>query len=260
MLPAFDHQTAGPADGPWLTFVPGIGNDRHFWSYHARSLSDRFRVLSFDPWGHGDSPPPPEACGFADIVAGLVQLWDTLGVERSSLVGLGFGGSVSLATALDYPDRVGQIVACCCRARQPDDRRDFWRERSAKAAAIGMDRIADITVDRWLDEDFRKRHPDVDLQLRAMFKRTTLAGYQAYVRAFIEMDFTDRLAKLTLPTLLIAAEHDHGGGPVENMRAMAAAIPSARLEIIPGAGHIVNFEAPDMLLDLLNDFLTSRPH
>jgi 3-oxoadipate enol-lactonase len=259
MLPDFRHQCLGPSDAPWLTFVPGIGNDRHFWSRQAQSLSDRFRVLTFDPWGHGASPPPPEKCGFHDIVAGLVQLWDALSIEQSSLVGLGFGGSVSLATSLDHPNRVNRIVACCCRPRQPDDRREFWRKRSAMAATIGMDRMADITVDRWLDETFRNSNPDADDALRAMFKRTTLAGYQAYVGAFIEMDFADRLADLARPTLLIAGEHDHGGGPVQDMRAMAETIPSARLEIIPSAGHIVNFEAPDKVLQLLNDFLTGRP-
>lgn len=254
-LPAFNHRIEGADSGPWLTFVPGIGNDMSFWTDQAERLSGRFRTLTFDPWGHGDSPSPPEPCRFADIVAGLVQLWDSLGIERTSLVGLGFGGSVALATALDHPARVDSVMACCCRPRQPNDRRQFWRERRAKAAEIGIERLADITVDRWLSEEFRVRHPDADQQLRAMFKRTSLAGYRACVGAFIEMDFTDRLRDLTRPTLLIAGEHDHGGGPVEAMREMARMIPDARFEVIPGAGHICTVEAPDALASLLRQFL-----
>jgi 3-oxoadipate enol-lactonase len=153
-LPSFHHQVAGPADAPWLTFIPGIGNDASFWAAQAEVLSDRFRVLTFDPWGHADSPAPPDPCGFAQVLDGIVQLWDQLGVARSSVVGLGFGGSVALALGLDHPLRVDRIVACCCRPRQPDDRRDFWRARR-EAALTQMASLADATVDRWLSAAFQ---------------------------------------------------------------------------------------------------------
>jgi 3-oxoadipate enol-lactonase len=254
-LPTYHSRTQRSMGTPWLTFVPGIGNDMTFWEDQARRLSDRFNILTFDPWGHGDSPAPPKPCRFGDIVEGLARLWDELGIAHSAVVGLGFGGSVALAAAIASPARVDKIVACCCRPRQPDDRRDFWRERRAKAGEIGIDRLADITVDRWLSPAFRASRPDADRQLRSMFKRTSLAGYQAYVDAFIEMDFTDRLPEITQPLLLVAAEHDHGGGPVAAMREMADAIASAHLEVIPDTGHIVNFEAPDALARLLHEFL-----
>jgi 3-oxoadipate enol-lactonase len=254
-LPKLHVQLRGPAGAPVVTFVPGIGNDSSFWADQATRLASDFQVLTFDPWGHGDSPPPPNNCRFQDIGDGLIQLLEAHKIERTALVGLGFGGSVALATALDYPERVTRLIACCCRPRQPDDRRDFWRDRQAKAVEIGMDRIADITVDRWLSDEFRTAHPDIDATLRTMIKRTTLAGYQAYVGAFIEMDFSDRLTDVHVPTLLIAAEKDHGGGPPDDMRAMAGQIPGARFELIKGAGHIVNYEAPDALAASLQKFL-----
>ena len=255
--PPLHHQSAGKADAPWITFIPGIGNDISFWAGQAVALASDYRVLSFDPWGHGDSPAPPSPCGFADVLAGIQTLWDRLGIERTAVVGLGFGGSVALALALQSPGRVERVMACCCRPRQPDDRRVFWRQRREAAALQGMAALADVTVDRWLAADFRARHPEVGARLRTMMKRTTLAGYQAHVDAFVEMDFTDRLGDIAVPTLLVAAEHDHGGGPVEDMREMASRIPGARPEIVAGCGHIVNHEAPDSVTALLRDFLRS---
>jgi 3-oxoadipate enol-lactonase len=254
-LPLFHHHIAGPEDAPWVTFVPGIGNDHLFWEAQARALSDRFRVLTFDPWGHGESPPPPRPCGFDTIVAGLFTMWDYLGIERSSLVGLGFGGSVALAAGLDRPGRIDRIVACCCRPRQPDDRRAFWRDRITKAEEIGMARLGDMTVERWLAPEFRASHPAVDQTLRAMFARTTPEGYRAYVEAFIQMDFAARLPGLRVPTCLVAGEHDHGGGPVDDMAAMVGAIPGSELQVISGAGHIIVAEAPEKLISLLGEFL-----
>lgn len=253
-LPSVNHIIQGPAGAPWLTFIPGIGNDVSFWARQAEAMTGHFRVLRFDPWGHGDSPQPPEDCRFADIRQGVVQLWDALGIQRSGLVGLGFGGSLALSLGLDQPARVERIAAFCCRPRQPDDRRDFWRARCEAAQAEGIDKLADITVDRWLSADFRAAHPDGDERLRRMMKRTSLPGYLAHVRAFIEMDFSAHFGELAVPTLLVAAEHDHGGGPVPAMQAMAAANPATRLEVLPGVGHICNFEAPEAVERLLKQF------
>jgi 3-oxoadipate enol-lactonase len=256
-LPAFAHRVAGLAGAPWVTFIPGIGNDGSFWQAQASALSQGLRVLTFDPWGHGASPAPPPNCGFDDVVQGVLAWWDRLDMASSAVVGLGFGGSVALALGLAAPARVTRIVACACRPRQPEDRRDFWRARREAVLTQGMDKLADATVDRWLSPAFRAHRPEVDANLRAMMKRTTVEGYRASVAAFIEMDFEARLPDLRIPTLLLAAEHDHGGGPVDDIRAMAQRIPGARLEVLPGVGHILNHEAPAAVTALLRDFLST---
>lgn len=253
--PALESYVAGPEGAPWVTFVPGIGNDASFWQRQAEELAATHRVLRFEPWGCGRSGEPPADLRIEDVAAGIVQLWDELGIERSSLVGLGFGGSGTLAIGLDHPERVDRIVACACRPRQPEGRRDFWRERQAVAREQGLDHLAEMTVDRWLAEDFRATHPQVAEALKAGFRRSSTAGYVAYVGAFIEMDLTDRLPDLAVPTLLVAAENDHGGGPVEAMTAMAERLPTAELRVVTGSGHIMNHEAPEQVAALLQEFL-----
>lgn len=257
VVPLFAYEAQGPDEAPWITFIPGIGNDRSFWRQHANALALDFKVLIFDPWGHGDSPPPPDECGFDDMISGLIQLWDQQGIERSSVVGLGFGGSIALATAIAHKGRVDRVVACCCRPRLPEDRRVFWRERLEAAARVGMAAITDMTVDRWLSAEFRVSHPNIDFTLRQAMRRTTLAGYQAYVSAFVEMDFAARLAEIRCPVQLVAAAHDHGGGPVEAMEEMAAVLPNAKLAIIPNSGHICVAEAPEELARILKSFFSS---
>jgi 3-oxoadipate enol-lactonase len=188
------------------------------------------------------------------VLAGIVQLWDESAIPHSHVVGLGFGGSVSLALALIHPDRVDRVVACCCRPRQPDNRRDFWRQRIA-AAYQDMQALGNATVDRWLSEEFRHTHPELDRELRTMIGRTRSEGYQAYVHAFIEMDFEAQLESITRPVMLIAAEHDHGGGPVEAMQAMQQKIPGSLFEVIRDSGHICNYERPERVTELIRGFL-----
>ncbi|SDB88019.1 3-oxoadipate enol-lactonase [Raineyella antarctica] len=254
-LPHLQSSTTGPAGAPWVTFVPGIGNDASFWQRQATELAATHRVLRFEPWGCGGSEAPPEDLRIEDVAAGIVQLWDELGIESSSVVGLGFGGSTSLVLGLDHPGRVERIAAFCCRPRQPEGRRDFWRDRQAYAQENGLAELAEVTVDRWLSEDFRADHPEVAAALKEGFRRSSVEGYVGYVGAFVEMDFEDRLADLSVPTMLVAAENDHGGGPVEAMAAMADRMDGTELRIVTGSGHICNHEAPDQVLDLLAGFL-----
>ena len=190
------------------------------------------------------------------VVDGIVALWDQVGVERSSLVGLGFGGSVALYLAIRHPERVDRVVACCCRARQPDDRRQFWRDRQAVARAHGLTGLARLTVERWLDPSFRAAQPEVGELLQAAFLRNSVEGYLAYVDAFADMDFTDLVGRLKAPTRLVAAEHDHGGGPVSDMRALTNALPGATLAVVAAVGHICNHEAPEEVIRLIEAHLT----
>jgi 3-oxoadipate enol-lactonase len=235
---------AGPDGAPWVTFIPGIGNDASFWNRQADDLSDMFRTLRFEPWGCGASDPPPTDCTIDGITDGIVELWDRLGIATSSVVGLGFGGSTALKVALRHAERVDRVVACCCRPRQPDDRREFWRERQARARADGLDALADVTIERWLGVEFRAARPDVDSALGAAFRRNSVEGYVAYIGAFIDMDFEAELPAVAAPTLIDA------------MRAMGDVLPTARLTIIDGSGHICNHEAPTTVANLLRSHLT----
>lgn len=253
-LPLYAHTLAGPSGAGVITFVPGIGNDRSFWAEQAGLLADRYQVLTFDPWGHGASPPPLAGATFDTFVAGIFALWDALGITRSGLVGLGFGGSLAIAAATQQPARVERVAAFCCRPRQPDDRRAFWRDRAAKAAELGIPAITAMTVDRWLSPEFRAAHPEADAALRRAMNATSLEGYQAYTNAFAEMDFTARLPDIACPVTLVAAEHDHGGGPVPAMRDMAGLIPGASFTVIPGSGHICVAEAPAAVAAILAEF------
>ncbi|MNZ94006.1 Alpha/beta hydrolase family protein [compost metagenome] len=72
------------------------------------------------------------------------------------------------------------------------------------------------------------------------------------------MDFSERFKTLEVPTLLVAAEHDHGGGPVEAMREMAEQNPHTTLAVIEGVGHICNHEAPAAVERLLKRFFLDQ--
>src|SRR5450755_1341709 len=89
----------GPEGAPWVTFITGIANDTTMWEEQARALADKFRVLRYDLRGQGQSKSTPGDYSVDLLCRDLLALWDALKISRTHLVGLGLGGSISIALA-----------------------------------------------------------------------------------------------------------------------------------------------------------------
>jgi 3-oxoadipate enol-lactonase len=77
---------------------------------------------------------------------------------------------------------------------------------------------------------------------------------ERYLDALEGVDLRSALADVRCPSLVVAAELDRTFPPAAS-RALASALPEARLEIVPGAGHAVVVEAPERVARLLELFL-----
>ena len=84
--------------------------DRRMWQPQVPALGHRFRVISPDLRGFGDSPLPPEPYVDADDLA---ELLDHHGVIDAAVVGCSMGGRVALELATRHPDRVNSLVLLC---------------------------------------------------------------------------------------------------------------------------------------------------
>ncbi|HET9773102.1 MAG TPA: alpha/beta fold hydrolase, partial [Acidimicrobiia bacterium] len=71
-------------------------------------------------------------------------------------------------------------------------------------------------------------------------------------------DQTDLLPHIAVPALVVVGEHD-ALVPLEVAEGMAKAIPGARLEVVPDAGHVANLENPEVFNRALADFLAALP-
>src|SRR5712671_5283685 len=171
--------------GPWVTFVTGIANDYSMWDGQVPALSRGFRVLRYDLPGQGGTPPDAGEVTIGSLVQDLVRLWDRLGIRSSHLVGLGLGGAVAQAMAIEHSDRVERLVPCCCRAQMVPEFAALWRQLIAIVEKQGLEPIVEPTLERWFPEPFRKAHPQVMDAVRRMIRRTGVPGYLGCARAFM---------------------------------------------------------------------------
>lgn len=114
-MPAMKHGTAynldGPADAPVVVLIHGLGLTREStWAGFIPHLADRFRVLSYDLLGHGQSELPDGDVDLASLSEQLVALMDGLEIGRAALVGFSLGGMINRRCAMDHPDRVTALV------------------------------------------------------------------------------------------------------------------------------------------------------
>jgi 3-oxoadipate enol-lactonase len=156
--------------------------------------------------------------------------------------------------ALQAPQRLHRLVIASSTSRIPPEASTLWDARVAQAMAEGTSALAEATLIRWFTPSFRSARPDLIAHVAALIAATPVAGYAGCVAAIRHIDITDRLQAITRPTLVIAGADDPGTPPAMS-EVIAAAIPGARLEIIPSASHLSCIEQPEIFNRLVRDFL-----
>ena len=252
------YRTDG-TDGPWVTLITGIANDYSMWDGQVPALERGFRVLRYDLRGQGGTPASDGEVTIATLVEDLVALWDALGISSSHLVGLGLGGAIAQAAAIDHPERVDRLVPCCCRAQMVPDFAALWHQLTATVKAQGIEPIVEPTLQRWFPEPFRTANPAVMDAVRKMIRRTSVQGYLGCAGAFMGLALEDRLHRIRARTLYLSGADDHRGGPSQLMAGLAARVPGAKHAAIPDAAHIANIQNPGEFNRALADFLEEKP-
>lgn len=246
------YEIAG--SGPCVTLAHSLASNLSLWEDTAARLKERFTVLRFDARGHGQTSAPAGPYDFPMLVADLVGLLDALQIERTHFVGLSMGGMLGQQFALTHPERLDKLVLVSTSSRTPPEARPLWDERIAVAKSQGMQAHVEATLARWFTAPYRETHPEAMAKIGATIAATPVAGYAGWGAAIQTLDLTDKLGAVRAPTLVICGADDPGTPPAVN-RAIAAAIPGARLEIVPSASHQLVIEQAETFQRLLMDFI-----
>lgn len=244
--------------GPWVTLAHSLSCDLTMWNELAAVLAPTFRVLRYDARGHGGTSLPnsaPEgAYSFEQLTADLIGLLDALHIERTHFVGLSMGGMIGQHFALAAPQRLGRLVIANSTSRIPPEAGPLWDERIRLAREQGCAALVEGTLGRWFTPAFRAARPDATAPVGRLIAGTPPAGYIGCAAAIRHLDITARIGAIRAPTLVIAGADDPGTPPPMS-EVIAAAIPGARLEIIPSASHLSCIEQPETFNRLVAGFL-----
>jgi 3-oxoadipate enol-lactonase len=254
-------QIAGDEGLP-LIFLHGLGGDAEQWRPQLDAFSENHRAIAWDMPGYGDSAPM-EAMTFPALAEAVVTLLDRLSIERAHLVGHSMGGMIAQTFAHLHADRLRSLTLVATSAAFGKNAKgqvdDAWRQKFIEQRLGPLDRGASLAelapkIVKGLVGD----NPDAKGLEQAILSMAAVpeAGYRAAVHCLSEFDREAELAEIRTPTLLIGGEKDPVAPP-KVMARMAEAIPGSSLEILPGAGHLLNLEQPAAFNRILDSFLKS---
>lgn len=249
---AVHHVVEGPDDAPVVVLATSLGSTLRIWDAQVPRLSSRFRVVRFDTRGHGESPVPPGPYTITDLGHDVIALLDRLGVAKAHFCGVSLGGMVGMWLASHAPDRIDRLVLCCTSARLGPP--EMWAQRAQTAREQGTAALADTVVARWLTPEYAAQNPKLAADLRDMIAATPAEGYAGCCGVIERMDLTGTLASVRAATLVIAGADDPATPPAHGA-SIAAAIPGARMAIVPHAAHLANVEQADTVTALIMEHL-----
>lgn len=247
-------------DGPLVILLHGIGGRRRNFADQIPVLAGEFHVAAWDARGYGGSDDYDGPLDFADFAADLVRVMDHFDSETAHLVGQSMGGRICLETYAHFPDRIATLTLAGVHASFGEftaaQRREFVDRRRKPLVEDGKTpaEMAPALARSLVGADA----PDsVFERVVASISALHVASYIKTIEATTRYDRSAILGEIAVPTLVIGGEHDSLTPPAM-IRELASRIPGARLEILPGCGHMANMERPDAFNAVVLDFLRSH--
>src|SRR6516225_5270951 len=247
-------EVEGPERAPVLVLSNSLATTLHMWEPQVSAITQHFRLVRYDPRGHGLSDVPAGPYTMERLGRDALAILDGLGINKVSWCGLSMGGMVGQWLGANAPERIERLVLTNTSSYFAD--KSAWNDRLKLVREKGIPAFAPANMERWFTKGFRERSPDAVAWLQAMFAATPLEGYIACGEAVRDMDHRELLPKIKAPTLVIAGKHDPATPPEAN-EYIKNHIPGARLALLDAA-HISNVEQAEAYTNAVLGFLRAR--
>ena len=247
--------------GAPLVLISGLGYPLWQWHRLAPLLAERFKVITFDNRGVGQTDKPAGPYTASLLAADLAGLLNALGVGQASVLGHSMGGFIAQAFALEYPSMLTKLILAST---------NFGGPRHVPVSPEAFKVLTDVSSEpltRFKNglavstaPGFASRHPEI-IQAWLDWRLANpldVPGYQAQLAIGLgllteEASFENRLKHICAPTLILFGAHDLVVPPA-NAALLARQISGSRVLILPQAGHFFPIETPQAAAEAIIEF------
>ena len=253
--------------GPPVILVHGFGGSLWQWEYQQAPLAAHYRVITLDLPGSGFSDKPDLAYTPDEMLTFLYGFMDALRIQKAALVGNSMGGGIVIGMAVTHPERVDRVVLISGMPKGVREKLTGRLTRRAveTSAPVWLIRFGNWLAGRWVTEDVLQEIVyDHSLLTPAVIERSyqnrqrpgLIAPLMTMARnlSLWEQGLARRIGEIRQPTLVVWGEQDEVFPP-EVGRELQATIKGASFALVPKAGHIPQWEQPDVVNQLLITFL-----
>ncbi len=229
-----------------VILIHGAGGNHLYWPAEIRRLAG-YQVIALDLPGHGKSGGRGQQ-SIRAYAEQIMQWAQALHLPRAVVVGHSMGGAIALELGLKYPEQVLGLCLVGTSARL----RVSPQILEESAHTTTYQRAIETIIEWSFSPSSPQRLKELAAQRMVETRQTVLNGDFLACQGF---DVSERLAEIQLPALVICGEQDKMT-PVRHVQFLADHLPQGRLEIVPGAGHMVMLEQPLLVAALLREFLS----
>jgi pimeloyl-ACP methyl ester carboxylesterase len=260
--------------GPVVLLLHGLGCDHTTWGPVIDSLSRTHTVIAPDLLGHGSSDKPRADYSVGGYANGMRDLLTVLGIDTATVVGHSFGGGVAMQFGYQYPERTERLVLVGSGGLGPEVNPAIraittpgFQQVMGVLAAPGLRHVATTTM-RVLARTGISQLRDLG-EVAAIYDSfkdpSARAAIRHVVRAVVDwkgqiVTMADRAYLTEAMPMCVVWGADDRVIPVAHASNASALAPTARVEIIPNAGHFPHRDHPERFARIVRDFIrTTEP-
>lgn len=249
-------ELTGPKGAPVVVLIHGLGLNRECWQWTIPALSDRYRVLTYDLYGHGQSAIPPEEPSLSLFSRQLADLLGHCGASTASIAGFSLGGMIARRFAQDTPERTDALIVLHSPHLRTEDAQAAIVKRVVQACKEGPQSTVEAALDRWFTAPYRDANPEVMDLVRSWVTANSKDIYHTIYHVLAEgvAEIVSPNPPITCPALIITGDQDYGNGP-EMTQAIGSEISGAEVLILLGLRHMALVEDPVAINSPVRSFL-----
>ncbi|MEO8451443.1 MAG: alpha/beta fold hydrolase [Gemmatimonadota bacterium] len=239
--------------GEPLVFIHGLGGRGGDWAPQVAHFQGRYRVLTYDVIGHGESAKPAAPYTLAQFGRQAAELIRRVIGGPAHIVGLSMGGMIAFQLAVDAPDLVRSLTIV---NSGPELVPRTWQERYALWMRVfilrvwGLEKLGRIIAERLFPSPAQHA---LKTRFLAEFLRNDRWAYLAATRALIGWSVQSRIGAITVPALVVASDQDYT--PPSRKEEYVRLMRHAKLVVVPDARHALPIENPAKFNAVLDPFL-----
>ena len=257
--------------GPPLILIHGFGGSMWNWEYQYSVLAHTHRVIIPDLLGSGLSDKPENAYTPETLVEVFRQFMDSLNIPQATLIGNSMGAGLAMAMALDYPERVKQLVLISGFPAQVESsiasrhyQRFLYHRPPLWLAKFGNWIAGRRATEQLLKEIVYNPELISPTVIERSFHNRQRGGFLAPLYSLLdniqnwEKHYGNRLQKVSHQVLLLWGDHDRVF-PLEVGERVKKQLPHVEWHVIPEAGHLAQWEQPAIVNQFILSFLEREP-
>jgi len=233
-----------------IVFVHGYSGALGNWKNVLKLLPNDYHAYALDLRGFGQSEHPG-SYKLAEVVEDIYAFSRELELERFTYVGHSLGGKIGYKFALDHPDVLKAMFLVA-----PAPAHDFIppEQREAFIGQITSVFGSQDLLRGFIAEDFATPPSDEDMnELISDMMSADPAAQKECAVWWVSTNLEPQLGDIIVPTFIVAGEKDRL--PLDFERRYALAIKGCRFEVLEGVGHMIQYDSPQRLTDLMTSFI-----